>query len=104
MISSSEEVKCTVHDVALCMHLDDARVHIPAHIFNESQVLLDALSSACHHSRYSDFTLAAPTEWLQAWVLCYVHEAEPVSSADIEVLVNCLKVRILQFPRQIVVL
>jgi hypothetical protein len=76
------------------MHLDAVRVHIPSHLLNESKVLLDALSSVCDTSLLSEFTLEAPTEWLQAWVACYGGEAEPQASAEIEVLVNCLKVRI----------
>jgi hypothetical protein len=103
MTSLSKEVNCTIQAGALCMHLDDARVHVPSHILNESKVLLDALASACDHSLISDFTLAAPTNWLQAWVLCYVYETEPLCSAEVDLLVNCLKVRIWQFPREIVV-
>jgi hypothetical protein len=97
MTNLSKEVNCTVKDGALCMHLD-VRVHVPSHILNESKVLLDALMCACDHSLVSEFTLVAPTEWLKAWMVCYVHEAEPLGSAKIEVLVNCLKVCIWQFP------
>jgi hypothetical protein len=99
MISADQiqEVKCTAHDGDLCMHLDDVRVHIPPHLLNESKVLLDALSSACDSSHMSDFTLAAPTDWLQAWVLSFDRDAEPLSSAETEILVKCLKVGIWQF-------
>jgi hypothetical protein len=74
------------------MHLDDVRVHVPSRIVSESKVLMDALLSVCNSLLTSDFTLAASTEWLQAWVCCYVGESEPLGSAEIEVLVNCLKV------------
>jgi hypothetical protein len=92
MTRCREEVKCTVHDGALCMHLDAVRVNIPSHLLNESKVLLDALSSACDSSLLSEFTLDAPAEWLQALVACFGREAEPQGIADVEVLVNCLKV------------
>jgi hypothetical protein len=97
MTRSSTEVKCTVNNGTLCMHLDDVRVHIPSHIVNESKVLLDALSSVRDSLVTSDFTLAAPVEWLQAWVCCFVGESEPLGSAEIEVLVKCLKVCSWQF-------
>jgi hypothetical protein len=98
MTSSSVEVKCTVHDGALYINLDAVGVHIPSHLLNESKVLLDALSFVCDSSLISEFTLDAQKEWLQAWVACYVREAKPPSSAEIEVLVNCLKVCSWQFP------
>jgi hypothetical protein len=67
---------------------------------HRSKVLLNALSSACDHSIISNFTLAAPTEWLQSWVPSCINEAEPLSGEEIRVLVNCLQERILQIPRQ----
>jgi hypothetical protein len=92
MGNSSKGVRCTAHDGALYMHLDDVRVHIPSHLVNLSRVLLDAQSSEVDTSLIIDFTLAAPKTYMQAWVTCFVREAEPLSSAAIEVLVNCLKV------------
>jgi hypothetical protein len=67
---------------------------------HRSKVLLNALSSACDHSIISDFTLTAPTEWLQSWVPSCIHEAEPLSSEEIRMLVNSLQKGILQLPRQ----
>jgi hypothetical protein len=72
------------------MHLDTERVHIPSHIVNESKILMDALASACDASVTRGFTLAAPTEWLRAWVACYIQEEERLRSADNSDLVNCL--------------
>jgi hypothetical protein len=59
---------------------------------NESKVLLDALSSVSDATLTSNFTLPAPTEWLQAWVACFVREDARLDSTEISVLMNCLQV------------
>jgi hypothetical protein len=90
---SEDGVRCTVHDGEVSMHLDHPRVPIPSRILNQSKVLLDTLTSACDSSATKSFTLAAPTEWLQAWVACFVTEEQSLGYADDEVLVKCLMVR-----------
>jgi hypothetical protein len=92
MTSSSEEVRCIVCDGEVSMYLDDVRVLIPSHLFKESKILVDMLSSMSDSLSTIDFTLAAPTEWLQALVACYVRKVEHLGKVDTEVLVNCLKV------------
>jgi hypothetical protein len=92
MISPNEGVKFSVHDGAVYVSLDDVCVHIPPHLVNISKVLLDALSSVSEAALTSNFTLAAPKEWLQAWVACFVREEERLDDAEISVLVNCLQV------------
>jgi hypothetical protein len=73
------------------MHLDDTHVHIPSPIVIKSEVLMDA--SMCESSATGGFTLKAPTEWLHAWVACFVNEEEQLlRCAAREDLVNCLLV------------
>jgi hypothetical protein len=94
MKSPSDVTRCTVHDGAVWIHLDNVRVHIPSHILNKSQILIDALSSVDDSSVAKNLTLAAPEEWLQVWVACYGGEEERLRCAGIKDLVNCLLVRI----------
>jgi hypothetical protein len=86
-------VRCTVHEGALWMHLDDVRVNIPSRLVNQSQVFMDAMSCVDASSITGDLTLGAPKEWLQAWMACYGSEEERLRCADTESLVNCLLVR-----------
>jgi hypothetical protein len=98
MTSSSDEVKCTVHDGVMWMHLDETRLEVPSRLVNESQLLMDILSSVADASVSSGFTLAAPKEWLLAWTSCYCSGngsgsyEQRLSCADIKDLVNCLLV------------
>jgi hypothetical protein len=93
MKRSSDATRCTVHDGAVWIHVDNVRVHIPSHLLNKSQILIDALSSVDDSSVATFFTLAAATEWLQAWIACYGSEEERLGCADTKDLVNCLLVR-----------
>jgi hypothetical protein len=93
MPSSSDIVKCTVHDGAVWMHLDDGPVHIPSHLLNRSQLLKDALLSSDESSANRDFTLPAPQKWLKAWIACCGSDEEHLSCADVKDLVNCVLVR-----------
>jgi hypothetical protein len=79
MTSSSEGVRCTVQDGEVSMHFDDVHMHIPSHLLEESKIVLDMLSSMSDSPFTRDFTLAAPTEWLQAWFACYVRKVEHLS-------------------------
>jgi hypothetical protein len=72
MTKTSEGVRCSVQDGEVSMYLDDMRVRIPSHLLKESKVVADVLSSMSDSPSTRDFTFAAPTEWLQAWVACYV--------------------------------
>jgi hypothetical protein len=92
MTSSSEQVRCTVHDGAVWMHLDNTRVNIPSHLVNKSQLLRDAMASDDDTSISRDFTLPAPKEWLQAWMACYGSKEERLKSVHIQDLVYCLLV------------
>jgi hypothetical protein len=92
MTSSGEGVRCTVQDGEVSMYLDDVHVHIPSHLLQESKLVADVISSMSDSPLTRDFTLAAPTKWLQAWVACYVCKVERLDDAGTEVLVNCLKV------------
>jgi hypothetical protein len=67
MTSSSDVVKCTVHNGVLWMHLHEKRLKIHSLVVNKSQLLTDMLSSAADPTVSSDFTLAARKEWLLAW-------------------------------------
>jgi hypothetical protein len=91
MFSSKDAVICTVNEGDLWMHLDNTRVKIPAQLLEKSQVLTDALSVPCA-SVTRTVTLAAPKEWLQAWVVCFCNEKGRLSCEDIKDLVNCLLV------------
>jgi hypothetical protein len=91
MSSSNDTVRCTVNDGELWMHIDNASVKIPAQLLEKSEVLTDALSVACP-SVTRKVTLAAPEEWLQAWVSCYCNEEVSLGIKDITDLVNCLLV------------
>jgi hypothetical protein len=90
MASSSDGVRCTVHDGEVWVHIDSVQVHIPSRLLRKSQILMDALASVRDSSVTRRFTLAAPTEWLKAWVACFVSEEAYLSDADSKVLVSCL--------------
>jgi hypothetical protein len=90
MSSASRGVRCTAHDDGtVWMHLD---VQIPSRLLNKSQVLMDAMVSGGDPSSTRDFTLAAPTEWLQAWVVYCCGDKQRLGRADTEELVHCLMV------------
>jgi hypothetical protein len=90
MSSRSRGVKCTVHpDGSMWMHLD---MKVPSHLLKESKVLTDALMSEADPSFARDFTLAAPKEWIQAWMVCCCSDEQRLSCADTKDLVNCLMV------------
>jgi hypothetical protein len=91
MLSSRDAVTYTVHDGAMCIHVDNFSVKIPQQLLNKSQFLMDALSVA-EPSVTRKATLAAPKEWLQAWVVCYCNEEESLSEKDTRDLVYCLLV------------
>jgi hypothetical protein len=93
MASSSDVVRCTVHDGAVWIHLDDACVNIPSHLLNKSQLLMDAMSCVDDSTITQELTLPAPKAWLQAWISCYGSEAKRPRRADIHDLVKCLLVR-----------
>jgi hypothetical protein len=85
-------VRCIVQHGEVSMYLHGVNVHILSHLLMESKMMVDMLSSTSDSPFTTDFTLAAPTEWLQAWVACYVRKVEHLGDADTKVLVNCLKV------------
>jgi hypothetical protein len=91
MFSSNDGVRCTVHDGEMWMHLDSGSLKIPSQLLKKSQVLVDALSAA-DLSVTRKVTVAAPKDWLQAWVGCYCNEEESISCDNIKDLVNCLLV------------
>jgi hypothetical protein len=91
MSRSTDGVRCTVYDGAMWMHLDNASVKIPSQLLNKSQVLMAALSVADPSARRK-VTVAAPREWLQAWVGCYCNEQGSLECENINDLVNCLLV------------
>jgi hypothetical protein len=91
MYSSKDVVRCTVRDGEMWMHLDNGSLKIPPQLLRKSQVLIDALSVA-HPSVTRNVTVAAPNEWLRAWLGCYCNEEKSLSSENIEDLVNCLLV------------
>jgi hypothetical protein len=93
MFSSNDVVRCTVRDGEMWMHLDSGSLKIPPQLLRKSQILMDALSTA--HPAVDvtrKVTVAAPKEWLQAWVVCYCNEEERLSCDNIRDLVNCLLV------------
>jgi hypothetical protein len=73
------------------MHLDNGSQKIPSQLLNKSQILMDALSVA-HPSVTRKVTVAAPKEWLEAWVACYCNEEESLSWNNTKDLMNCLLV------------
>jgi hypothetical protein len=98
MLSSRDAVRCTVHDGAMWIHLDNVSIKIPPQLLSKSDVLMDALSVA-EPSVTQHVTLAAPKEWLQAWALSNCHDEGSLSGKDIEELVNCLLVCFLRLER-----
>jgi hypothetical protein len=92
MFSSREAVKCTVRDGAVCMLLDNVPVDIPFSICSQSKVLADAVSSVTDPSATDEFTLAAPHEWLQAWVEFYCKKEKAPVCSSVKCLVNRLMV------------
>jgi hypothetical protein len=93
MSSSSPGVRCTAHNGAVWMHLDDVPMKIPPSLLDKSKTFTEALSSVADPSIATEFTVAAPKEWLRAWVALYGSEEEPISKLDVEDLLNCLLVR-----------
>jgi hypothetical protein len=98
MSSSSDAVSCLVQDGAMWIHLDNVSVNIPQRLLSKSEVFMDAIS-VVERSVTREITLAAPREWLQAWVLRYCNEEDSLKDNDIEVLVNCLLVCFLRLER-----
>jgi hypothetical protein len=92
MTSSSDGVRCTIQDGSVWLQLDNVRVNIPSHIVHKSKMFNAAVSSVADPSIARGFTLAAPKEWLQAWLACYGSEEDHLGCADRKVLVNCLMV------------
>jgi hypothetical protein len=93
MSTSCSGVRCTAHDGAVWTHLDNERVKIPLSLLEESRIFTDALSSMADPSIAIDFTLAAPKEWLRAWMANYGSGEELLSNTDIEDLLSCLMAR-----------
>jgi hypothetical protein len=87
MTSLKNEVKCTVHDGVLWMHLDETRVSIPSYLVDESEIMMNMLSVAD-----TSFTLAAPKEWLEAWASCFCSGKTRLRCANLRDLVRCLLV------------
>jgi hypothetical protein len=73
------------------MHLDNGSLKIPPLLLSKSQILMDALSVAPPFVT-REVSVAAPKEWLQAWVGCYCNEEKSLSCDNIKDLVNCLLV------------
>jgi hypothetical protein len=92
MFNSNDVVRCTVRDGEMWMHLDNESLKVPPQLLSQSQVLMDALSAA-YPSATRKVTVAAPKEWLQAWVGCFCNEEESLSCHNIKDLINCLLVR-----------
>jgi hypothetical protein len=75
------------------MHLDSGSLKIPPQLLNKSQMLMNALASAGSAVDVTwKVTVAAPKEWLQAWVGCYCKEEEILGCDNIKDLMNCLLV------------
>jgi hypothetical protein len=91
MKSTSEGVRCTVHDGSVWMHLDDSCVEIPASILGDSHTLRNLLTFVDDLAVNRDFTLAVPCEWLKAWAACFC-ERKPSRCTDTRDLVNLLMV------------
>jgi hypothetical protein len=98
MTNSQNVARCIIADGTVTMHLESMRVTIPSNFLNQSKVLMDALSSACDPSAIKDFTLAAPAEWLEVWVYCFVSQEEGLGNIDSTRLVNCLMVSMFSNP------
>jgi hypothetical protein len=92
MLNSREAARCTVRDGAVHMYSDDDCVHIPYHLWSKSELFMDTVPSVADSFVTHDFSLAAPTEWLLAWVHCYGKEAHALADVSIWTLVNCLMV------------
>jgi hypothetical protein len=92
MTSLSDVVKCTLRDGVLWMHLHDMCVKVPSDLTNQSQLLLNVLSSVADASITTDFTLPAPNEWLHAWAYCYCSEKKHLACVDNKDLIGCLLV------------
>jgi hypothetical protein len=92
MTNLSDVVKCTVHEGAIWMHLHDTSVSIPAHLVNESQLLMNILSSVADTSITTHFSLAAPMEWLEVWASCFCSGKKNLCFANLRDLVRCVLV------------
>jgi hypothetical protein len=73
------------------MQLDNMSVKIPPQFLDKSPILMNAMSVA-QPSVTQTVSLAAPIDWLEAWVLCFCDEEENFSCQDVQVLVDCLLV------------
>jgi hypothetical protein len=91
MSRSRDAAWCTVRDGAMWMQLDNVSVKIPPQFLDKIPILMNAMSVA-QPSVKQTVSLAAPTDWLEAWVLCFCDEGENLSCQDIQVLVDCLLV------------
>jgi hypothetical protein len=91
MSSSRDAVRCTVHDGAMLIHLDDLSAKVPPQLVSKSQVLVDALS-VTDPPVTRKITLSVPKEWMRAWAVCYCNEDERLICDDIKDLINCLLV------------
>jgi hypothetical protein len=98
MSSSRGAVWCTVRDGAIWMQVDNASVKIPPQFLDKSPLLMNAMSVA-QPSITQTVSLAAPTDWIEAWVLCFCDAEENLSCQDIQVLVDCLLVCFLLLQR-----
>jgi hypothetical protein len=92
MVSSSDGVRCTLHDGSVWLHLAYARTNIPPQLLHKSKTLMDAVSSVSDPSIARGFTLAAPKEWLRAWLACYGSGEQNLAFKDSKVLLHCLMV------------
>jgi hypothetical protein len=98
MSNSRDAVWCTVRDGSMWMQLDNVNVKIPQQFLDKSPLLMNALTVA-QPSVTQTVSLAAPADWLDAWVLCFCDEEENLSCQDIQVLVDCLLVCFLLLQR-----
>jgi hypothetical protein len=92
MSNSREEARFTVRDGAVSLYLDDVSVHIPSHLWRESELFKEMVLSVSDSPGPHDFALVAPGAWLQAWVDCYAKKKHALADASIRTLVNCLMV------------
>jgi hypothetical protein len=93
MSGSNIAARFAIENGSLMMRFEDLHVSIQSHIMNESNLLMDVLSSTWSSAATKGFALVAPNEWLQSWVTCFVTEEETLGCLDRQLLVNCLMVR-----------
>jgi hypothetical protein len=99
-----------IADGKVMMQLRNQRVRIPSHYVKKSKVMMNVLSAALHSRVTHGFlfrrgstgkqqiTLAAPTEWFEAWVACFVTRKKKLGCEDSAFLMNCLMVRMVSAP------